>query len=197
MQSNLERVAALAAKPLGCKPEDVLVQGVTPAWSQRTRTYLARGPKGGSFDAGLLVVLPGATHMPPLVLATEPVWDQIWPATALMRAEELDASSTPPRVLADFCRAALAGPGARLATPDLAERELRDRTTYRALAPYCREVELTHLGKQWLLRFCAVAPDDAIEAWQVSGYGPNVSQGECNLWCPPETWPKSPRRRGG
>jgi hypothetical protein len=157
------------------------------------RGYRATGPSGGQHVAGLLVVMPAGAPTPPLVLAAEPVWDQLWHASAVLRCEDLDPRAIPPAVLAEICRVTLAGPGGKLATPELARYELRDRETYYALAPSLIEPTVTTKGKQWSLWFTYVAPDGAVEGWVTEGSEQSVVKAGCQLLHPPEAWPMANR----
>jgi len=199
MTTNETRAAKLSAKALGCAPAEVRARPYDLPWARVVRGFLAHGPAGSTqHPSGLVVILPGRARTPPLVLASQPVWDQILPASALLKAEEIDPDAVLPATLAEICRLALGGPGARIANPELARRELRDRASYDAYAAFCPEVELAQHGTQWRLRFCAIAPDAAIEAWEVGGFGRNVSRAECSVWYPPGTWPiAAPSQRRG
>lgn len=193
MDSTLDRVAKIAAAPLGCAHDQVRVRQEAVTWIRRMRAYRATGPVGGQPPAGFLVVMPFGAPTPPLVLAAEPVWDQLWYASALLRAEELDLRTTPPPLAAEICRVTLAGPGGKLATPALAQQELRVREQYYALAPALIDVEHTTKGKEWTVRFTWVAPDGAIEGWRVAGSEYNVVKAGCELLHPPDSWPMSRR----
>ena len=189
MSKIKEQVAKIAAPAFGCSHDDVMVRQEAVPWLRRMRGYRATGPAGGQHVAGLLVVMPDGALTPPLVLASEPVWDQLWDASAVLRCEDLDPRALPRPLLAEICRVTLAGPGGRLATPELAQQELRDRDTYYALAPALVEPTVTTKGKQWSVWFTYVAPDGAVEGWVAEGSEQSVVKAGCQLLHPPDAWP--------
>lgn len=191
MDTIKQRVAKIAGPTLGCPWESVIVHADRVPWIQRMRPFRAMG--GAELPAGLLVVMPNGELAPPLVFAALPVWEQHWSANAILRVEDIWPNMTQPDLLADICRTTLAGPGGRVATLALARRELRDPRRYDELAPYCQEIAFQERGKQWYTRFTFIAPDGALEGWQVAGVEQGIFQAECQLYAPSGTW-LTPRR---
>lgn len=191
MGTTLERVAKIAAGPLGCAHDDVRVRREAVPWIRRMRAYRARGPVAAQPNDGFLVTMPFGAPTPPLVFAAEPVWDQLWYASALLRVEELDGRVVPPPLFAEICRVTLAGPGGKLATPELARRELRAREAYDTLAPALINVDHSTKKKEWRICFTWIAPDGAVEGWAVNGSEYNVVKAGCQLMHPPDSWPMS------
>jgi hypothetical protein len=192
----IERNAARAAAPaLRCDHEDVSVRPETVPWIRRMRTFRVQG--GTEFPAGLLVAMPNGALTPPLVFAALPTWEQHWHAAALLRVEEIDPRTTEAPLLAEILRLALAGPGGKLATIGLARRELRDVPTYDLLSPSCQEPAAWVQDKRWYIRFSFIAPDGAVEGWQVAGAEQFVRQSECQLLHSSGSWPMKGREHVG
>jgi hypothetical protein len=186
MDTIKQRVAKIAAPPLGCGWQDVVVREERVSWIRRMRAFRALGAPQ---HPGLLVVMPNGELAPPLVFAALPVWEQHWTANALLRVEDIWPNVTLPEELADICRTTLAGPGGRVATIALARRELRDPRRYDELSPFCQEIVFQERGKQWYARFTFIAPDGALEGWQVAGFEQSIYQAECELYQSSGAWP--------